>query len=208
MTDTTSSTYVTKSTDTSSQTVSLQRADAPEPIPEYHLPMVSNGGLPLSWPEQDINDSSCNSGHSTEKLVNRADQVPPMSSPPQVIPPPQQKAQPEVQRLVFVLFRDIGVPDLENEILWEELREWTVSGFFDQISARHPVVYQSADHVIFESRWPKVFEFELRSDDPQSVWRSFNRIIGALFERAKGSLKDDVIFHVWVKMPETVLGAW
>ncbi|KIN07658.1 hypothetical protein OIDMADRAFT_16254, partial [Oidiodendron maius Zn] len=203
MTNTRSSTYLTKSTDTSSQTVTLQRTDAPEPIPEYPLLVVSNDSLPLSWPEQDVRDSSCNSGHSTKQLVNKTDQVPPMSSSPQVIPPPQQ-AQPEVQRLVFVLFRDIGVPDLENEILWEELREWTVSGFFDQISARHPLVYQSADLVIFESRWPKKYEFKLRSDDPQSSWRSFNRTIGALFEDARGTLQDDVIFHVWVKVLKTI----
>ena len=207
MTDTTSSTYVTKSTDNSSQTVTLQRTDAPEPIPECHLPMVSNDGLPLSWPEQDVRDSGCNSGHSTEQLVNETDQVPPMSSPLQVIPPPQQ-AQPEVQQLVFVLFRDIGVPDFENEIHWEDLRDWTVSEFFDQISARHPLVYQSADFVMFEWRWPKKADFKLQRDHPQSIWRSFNRRIGSLFEDAKGALQDDAIFHVWVKVPETKPRAW
>ena len=131
MADTTGSRYVTKSGINSSETDTLQRVDIPKSIPEYHLPMAFNDSLPLSSPEQDVNDSSCSSRTPPEHLANETDQAPPILALPQVVPHPQQQAQPEVQQLVFVLFRDIGVPDFENELPWEELRDWTVPEFLN-----------------------------------------------------------------------------
>lgn len=129
-------------------------------------------------------------------------------APLETTPPQQPQIQLQARQLVFVLYGDMGAPDLANRIPWEQLRRWRVPEFFEQISARHPLVYQSATHVTLRCEWLKKTNLILHTDDRDDEWMVYRRTIDSLFEDAKELLPDETIFQVWVKAPNMRINAW
>lgn len=121
---------------------------------------------------------------------------------------PSTKNQPARPKLVFVLLGEHGDLDLKNKIPWEELRDWTIQQFFNEIAMRQPLVYQSAMSATLACGWLQNTRFTVPRNDEQDEWMESLEAIGYLFNSVGKSFQSSRTLNIFVEVPNMRRSAW